>query len=71
MIERTQYDGLIRDVDVGIRTPEVVFDPVILRRLMLARLIRSGVDIRLATEVRDIESAAPAGFTVTTGNGTR
>ena len=56
---------------MGIATPEVVFDPVILTRLILRRLVGLGVSIRVGREVARVEPATPNGFAITATDGER
>lgn len=44
----------VENVELGISTDELMFDPEILQRLVAERLARSGVEVRLGAEVRGV-----------------
>ncbi len=56
----------VQNVELGILTNEAMFDPTVLRSLMNARLRALNVDVRINTEVIDIE-ARDNGFALTLG----
>jgi glycerol-3-phosphate dehydrogenase len=56
----------VQNVEMGILTNEAMFDPTVLRSLMSARLRALDVDVRVNTEVVDIESR-DNGFELTSG----
>ncbi len=70
-IDPARFAPRIDNVDLGIVTTELMYDPAILRRLVAARLARSGVALRLRTEVIDVARKREHQFTISTGDGER
>ena len=70
-VDPARFSNRIDNVDLGIVTPEVIYDPAIVRRMMTTRLARSGVTVRLRTEVVDIARDDDHSFTVSTRDGGR
>lgn len=70
-IDPARFVAPIDNVDLGIVTPEVLYDPAILRPLIAARLLRSRVALRLRTEVVAIARREHNQFAVSTGDGER
>jgi glycine/D-amino acid oxidase-like deaminating enzyme len=70
-MERQSYQDRIRNVDIGIVTPEVVFDPVALARVILDRLARLNVSVSPGSEVNSVEKTGSGDYVVTTGRETR
>lgn len=68
-IDPVQFEPRIDNVEVGIVTEELIYDPRILQRLMLARLDRAGADIRVGSDVTGVARQGDNGFVVTTGKG--
>jgi hypothetical protein len=60
----------VENVELGILTNEAVFDPTVLRSLMSARLCALDVEVRINSEVVDIE-ARDDGFELTLGERTK
>lgn len=54
-IEPDRYDPVVRDVDLGILTDEVVYDSAILAGLMLERLRAAHIEPQFGTRVTHIE----------------
>lgn len=69
LIPSADHAHRINNVAVGIATPEVVFDPAILARLLMGRLAGLGVSMRFGHEVTHIEPAIPEGFAITAADG--
>lgn len=54
MIDLARFAPLVQNVEMGVMTAEVVFDPAILRRLITERLQRANVSLNFETHVTDI-----------------
>ena len=61
----------IENVDLGVLTSELMYDPAILRGLMIQRLARCRASIRLRSEVSDISRKSESRFAVSTEGGDR
>jgi glycine/D-amino acid oxidase-like deaminating enzyme len=59
----------VHNVDLGVLTEEVMYDPDGLRRLMVARLDRSGARSRLCSDVSNITREDDGSFAISTGDG--
>lgn len=54
-IELRHFDPEVTNVSLGVMTDELVYDPGILRRLMIERLQRSGVSVHLGSTISNIK----------------
>ena len=61
----------IENVDLGVLTSELMYDPAILRGLMIQRLARCRASIRLRSAVSDISRKSESRFAVSTEGGDR
>ncbi|HET7718261.1 MAG TPA: FAD-dependent oxidoreductase [Bauldia sp.] len=68
-IDPAKYRSGMSNVDLGVLTEEVMYDPSILRGLLMARLDRAGVDVCLGATVDHIERTANGGFAITIPGG--
>jgi glycine/D-amino acid oxidase-like deaminating enzyme len=53
-IDPARFEPAVSNVELGVLTDEVMFDPAILRQILSARLQQSTVVLRLNTEVADL-----------------
>ncbi|MEM7445873.1 MAG: FAD-dependent oxidoreductase [Pseudomonadota bacterium] len=70
-IDLSRYRPRVANVDLGIGTDELMFDPSILRALMTKRLQDAGAGVRLETQIIGITRRGPAAFEVETDQGSR
>jgi len=70
-MKRETYQDRVRNVDLGIVTPEVVFDPVALARVIRDRLARLDVTVSAGSTVTSVERTGSDSYVVTAGRGTR
>jgi glycine/D-amino acid oxidase-like deaminating enzyme len=53
-IDPARFEPAVTNVELGVVTHEVMFDPAVFRQILSARLQRSAVTLRLGTEVTDL-----------------
>ena len=58
------WEPVVKGVTLGMATDEAVYDPAVLRRLMLARLECSGARIRVGRDVTDVRRTATGGLEI-------
>jgi len=68
-IDPDAFTPAVHNVDLGVLTEEVMYDPDRLRHLMAARLDRSGARLRLGSDVSDITRDDDGSFVISTGDG--
>lgn len=69
-VDGARFRPLVQNVDIGIVTEEIMVDPSVVRRLVLAKLAQAGVHIRVGSEVSDIARHGSDGFDVITQEST-
>jgi len=67
-IELDGFQPSVKNVELGVLTDEVMYDPAILRRLMTERLKRSGARTRVGCEVSDVRRNGKNGFEISIGD---
>src|SRR5262245_37849286 len=68
-IDPDAFVPAVHNVDLGVLTEEVMYDPDSLRRLMTARLDSSGARLRLCCDIGAITREDDGSFAVSTGDG--
>ncbi len=66
ILDLERFQPAVKKVDLGVITEEVMYDAAILHRLMTERLQRSGVSIRVGSEVIDIRRVGNGQFEILT-----
>jgi len=61
-IDLRRFNPEVTNVSLGVMTDELVYDPAVLRRLMIERLQRSGVSVHLGSAIVDIERPGADGL---------
>jgi glycine/D-amino acid oxidase-like deaminating enzyme len=69
LIDPDAFMPAVQNVDLGVLTEEVMYDPDSLRRLMAARLDRSGARSRLCSDVSNIIREDDGRFAISSGDG--
>jgi len=67
-IDLDQWHPRVENVELGILTEEVMYDPAILRRLLTEALQRAGVKVHLGREVTGISRGGSGGFILRVGD---
>lgn len=64
IVDPDGFQPTVKNVALGVLTDEVVYDAAVLRRVMIARLRRSGAVIRVGREVADVRRNGTGGIEV-------